>query len=462
MLRRLKLSTAEKEADLEYLIVTTGLGPLPNQKAVIQRFKTYQLPGLIHDGWRCSAWVIVPGCMIVRCQIIQNSIGQESTCTPMFSFYLKVKESVTFLGKSDQKWIDDIRRHAVIEVTYLTDQETAAPVVVESKGQGGGTKSSWVLLISHSSTINNVTCVGAWTDFNISERSFSIYYRSAPYAFHDHDHLHVLTNAITNKASPLCLEVNEYHQDRECHNIHDEGVPLQANGETKASTPIPALTSQRWRPCWHRSWTPFLRCRSIRRSAKMLMRAKRWGWRGARTARWITWVWQWTISYGRNPSLNRGARMGFSTNGPTRSPGGQRVRAWTAWGSGTWARNETPARWWAEWEERRWRSPAIDGEHEGQHICLGGDGGGMWQPGLRLCLEPPLPVCLQYSLHIHMITLNEVKTENIYIMSMAKPQKAFATRRPGEAVPWEPGECWRSRRIKKFEFLSFCNKVKSY
>ena len=48
------------------------------------------------------------------------------------------------------------------------------------------------------------------------------------------------------------------------------------------------------------------------------------------------------------------------------------------------------------------------------------------------------------------------------LMSMAKPQKAFATRQPGEAVPWELGGCWRSRRMKKFIFLSFCNKVKSY
>ena len=52
------------------------------------------------------------------------------------------------------------------------------------------------------------------------------------HAFHDHDHLRVLTNTVTNKASPLSLEVNEYHQDRERHNIHDErGVPLQADGE---------------------------------------------------------------------------------------------------------------------------------------------------------------------------------------------------------------------------------------
>ena len=50
MLRHHKLSTAEKEADVEYPIVTTGSGPLPNQKAVIQRFKTYQSPNLIRDG----------------------------------------------------------------------------------------------------------------------------------------------------------------------------------------------------------------------------------------------------------------------------------------------------------------------------------------------------------------------------------------------------------------------------
>ena len=169
--------------------------------------------------------------MIVRCQIIQNSRGWESTCTLMFSFYSKVKELVTSLGKSDQKWIDDIQRHAVVEVTYLTVQETAAPVVVESKGQGGGMKSSWVLLISHSSTINNITCVGAWTDLKISER-FAIYSCSAPYAFHYHDNLRVLTNTITNKASPPSLEVNECHQDCEHHNIYDKwGVLLQADGE---------------------------------------------------------------------------------------------------------------------------------------------------------------------------------------------------------------------------------------
>ena len=33
----------------------------------------------------------------------------------------------------------------MVEVTYLTVQDTAAPVVVESEGQGGGTKySAWV------------------------------------------------------------------------------------------------------------------------------------------------------------------------------------------------------------------------------------------------------------------------------------------------------------------------------
>ena len=55
----------------------------------------------------------------------------------------------------------------------------------------------------------------------------------------------------------------------------------------------------------------------------------------------------------------------------------------------------------------------------------------------------------------------ELANEHLELMSVAKPQKAFATRRPGEAVPWGLGECWQSRRMKKFEFLSFSNKVKS-
>ena len=209
------------------------------------------------------------------------------------------------------------------------------------------------------------------------------------------------------------------------------GSPIASRwwGLQQRQVPQPTVpTSQCWHPCWHRFWMPFLRCRSIWRSARTLMHAKQRGWRwrmfsmrwrgwGDRTAKWRTWVWQWMISYrARNPSLNRGVRMGFSTNGRTRSPGGKRARAWTAWGLGTWARNETPARWWAEWEERWWRSLAINGEREGWHICLEGDGSGMWWPGLWICLEPPLPVCLQYSLHIHMITSNEVKTENIYRM----------------------------------------------